>query len=62
MKWDEVAKAAIIALLSLSGGSYITHSHDTVEQQQQVDSNSMSCSKVIQLVLDSQKEKSRETE
>jgi len=52
MKWDEIIKAAIIAVLSLSGGSYITHSHDVAQQ----DKNTMSCSEVIQLVIENQKE------
>jgi hypothetical protein len=54
MRWDEVAKAAIIALLSVSGGSYVTHSHDSAEQEKRVNENSMSCSEIIQLVVDSQ--------
>ena len=52
MKWEEVAKAAIIALLSLSGGSYVTHSHDVAESESRIDSNNMSCSEVIQMVIE----------
>jgi len=52
MKWEEVAKAAIIALLSISGGSYVTHSHDVAESESQANKNSMSCSEIIQMVIE----------
>jgi len=51
MKWEEIIKAVIIAALSVSGGSYITHSYDDVQHQHAVNDNSMSCSEIIQLVV-----------
>ena len=55
MKWPEVIKAALIALISISGGSYVTHSHDLAETQQRLDNKVMSCSEIIQLVIDNRK-------
>jgi hypothetical protein len=52
MKWDGVIKAAIIALISISGGSYVTHSHDVAKSEQIMEDRSMSCSEIIQLVID----------
>jgi hypothetical protein len=52
MKWEEVAKAAIIALLSISGGSYVTHSHDVAESEGRISGNQISCSEIIQMVIE----------
>ena len=56
MKWGEIIRAATIALLSISGGSYVTHSQDTKSYEHKVNDNTMSCSEIIQLVIDNRGE------
>lgn len=51
MNWEEIIKAVIIAVLSVSGGSYVTHSYDSAHAQTVLNDSRMSCSEVIQLVL-----------
>lgn len=52
MNKDDIVRIIIATLLAVGGGSYATHSHDVIEQERQVDNNTMSCSEVIQLVID----------
>lgn len=54
MKWEELIKAVIIAALSVSGGSYVTHSIETTQHKQVLEDGRMSCSEVIQLVISNQ--------
>lgn len=51
MNWDEIIKAFFIAALSISGGSFATHAYDKAEHQQVMDKKVMSCSEIIQLVI-----------
>lgn len=55
MNWPDIAKVVIPALIALSGGSYVTHQHDQAENQQRLDNKAMSCSEIIQLVLENRK-------
>jgi hypothetical protein len=55
MNWPEVAKIIAAALLAMSGGSYVTHQHEQAETQQRIDNKVMSCSEIIQLVIQNQK-------
>lgn len=55
MNWPEATKIIVTALLALSSGAYATHQHDQAETQQKLDSKILSCSEIIQLVLENRK-------
>lgn len=52
MKWENIITAALIAVLSVVSGSYVTHSQDMTEQERVLSEQIVSCSEVIQTVIE----------